>query len=393
MENNLFTSTAEHWGEPIDCRKLTLDGDYYFLSPEAALAMAEDITNWLADLLADSFWVRRCLDHKGVRREFVVPKLIEMLQTRNFVYYTEEAMALSPVVYNLKTYQSYLRRSYIHGSPELDFMVAQDYPRFWNGLFPEGKPDPEQLKQSILRIFRETGKKQIGGYYTADVSTVFSIYPYRNHPNLYHGTICISFSAFCLNSRLDEMAEYFAQFAEYLSRTYRKLNIQVALRPYHGSTTPYMHLFGAHSRTDGSHEDVNCMANEWYPTYYLQGVEWYNSLSPLTQQHLSHSAVSEVFQIKETAEGALTVKATKPISRFDIPDAVEMKKWLLPTLYPGMNDFRLRSLFYDSIAPKSMSTFPRCTWAILPVFEDEIYILPDYLVFRSKLAEEDELEE
>lgn len=385
MELELFTSTAEHWGEAIDCRCLSLTADFYSLSAQSAIELASDIIVWLSDITTKRFWVRRCVGQRSVRQDRVIQKLREEMQARNFAFYTEEAMAVSPVVYNLKTYQDYLRKSYIHGSPAIRSDVSVDYPDVWNALFPENDTDPQRIRENILKIFREEGRIHKGGFYMPDASISLKILPYRNQPGGYYGAVGIHFSSFGLNSQRDDLAEHFAEFAEYLSQTYRNLNIQVALQPRSVCKSCYMEVFGTGGYIDGSHIENNCLKTEWYPSYYLPGVEWYNSISPLTQQHLCHAPAHTSFHVQNMTCGNLAVKSLKPISEFDISDGLEMKKWLQPALIPGMSSIPLRTLFYDRIAKDSMSVFPRSTWAVVPVFEEEIAVLPNYLTFDSKM--------
>lgn len=387
MELDLFSSTAEHWGEPIDCRRLSLTAYFYSLTAEDALAMASDAIMWLSGKMSGRFWVRRCVGKRSVRLDQIMTRFQEEIQGRNFITYTEEAMAISPIVNNLKTYQDYLRKSYIYGTPTLRSDISIDYPAIWEDLFSKEKLDFDLIRHNILRIFRLEGRKHLGGYYMPDASMSMNILPYRNHPSCYYGEFRIHFTSFGLNSQLDDLAEHFAEYSEHLSQTYRNLNIQIALQPASVYESCYMQIFGAHKDIDGSHNDYNCQETEWYQTYYLPGVEWYNSISPLTQHHFCRLSAdiesSQHYTVKELLGGSLVVKSRRPISQFDVFDALEMKKCLYPTLLPGMTSIPLRMLFHDNIAKESMSSFPRCTWAIVPVFEEEINLLPNHLVFTS----------
>ena len=385
MELERFSSTAEFWGEAIDCRQLILTAGFYSLTANNVIAMVSDMIEWLSQQLSGRFWVRRCVAQRSIRRDQVVSRIQDELHLHNFVVYTEEAMAVSPVVYNLKTYQKYMRNNYIYGSPTLKSNLSVDYPKFWETLWKEKEKSQDEILRNILSIFREEGRKHVGGYNLPDVSTSINILPYRNQPSWYYGTINIRFSAFGLNYQLDEMADKLKEFAKHLAQAYKNANIQVALQPPSAHKNSYMQLFGEHSYTDGSHINANCQKTEWYPTYYLPSVEWYNSLSSLAQQHLSavYKRSSEVYS-EEFLEGTLIVKSTKPISKFDITDALEMKKRLYPALCPGESSISLRTLFPEVLHEERMTVFPRSTWAIVPVFEEEIDIISNYLVFTSR---------
>ena len=387
MNVDILASTAEHWGEIIDCRSLVLSVDYYSLSKKDTLKIAEDVIQWLKEKLLERFWVRHYLCEKGVRKEIILPKIIEQFERQNNVFYRMEAMVLSPVVHDLKTYQSYMRCvsiPYSHGIFGFSPGVSADFADYWNTLFPDGKPEPELLKQNILRIFREEGRKYLGGYYSSDASALVNILPYQQKKDCYYGTVRIKISSFCLNGQQNEMAEALAEFAVFLSKNYHNLNAHVLLCPDTAGITPYKTLFGGGDYTDGSHEDANCTRREWYPTYYLSGAEWFNIVSPLAQQHIPCSAEdsgARGINVKNAAEGPLIVKSSKTILDFGISDALEMKKWLYPALYPGMSSVLLRMLFRDS---KADIHYPRNDWRIVPVFEDEINVMNEYLVFSSR---------
>ena len=387
MDNISFISTAEHWGKAIDARSLSLRGDFYFLSEDTVLEMAESVLGWLSKTLSHGFVVKCYMQEKSIAKNRAILNFKSELQTKHYIFYKEEAFAISPVVYNINTFRSYMQnvRCGKYDAPEVPLYVSTDYGDFWDSLFPNELIEPDAVKGKILQIFREEGRKLIAGYCMPDVHVILNILPYRNHPNIYHGCFSIGFSAFSLGPHLDHMAEEFTILAEHIAQTYVNLNIQVSLQPIGVHRSPHMALFGNNCNADESHLDANCTEQEWYSTYYLPGVEWFNVISPLAVQHLQHIdsfTDSPFVTVKKTA-GVLFVKSRKSISQFDISDALKIKELLQPALYPGRSYITFRTLFKDEIARADKMVFPRSNWAVVPVFENEIEVVSNYLVFSS----------
>jgi len=396
----LFSSTVGHWPEPIDCRQLSLKFDFYFFTMDQVLSMSKDIMEWQEERLSNQFLIRRFVEKKASSKEKAFSIFSDHLQSKNYVDYTTNAMVISPLVYNATTLQNYQRKvqqnlSYI-SSPSCHH--SNDYPDYWNSLFGDKKCDNETIRRNILRIFREENRIMNGGYIYYDAQGWLHVQQYANHPHYFYGSFLFDFSVFCLGSHVDEMAERFAQFAEYLSNTYVKLNARVMLQPpnYVGWRDPYMSLFGGGKYVDDSHEDANCKNYEWYSTYYLRGVEWFNVISPLAGQyltHIKHNFDTLLLRVVAKKDGRLILRSKKRISLYNIPDALAMKRLLLPALYPGMRSWTFRTLFNSFDGSYSFGAFPRCDWAIIPVFESEISIVGNnYLVFTA-ITEQELLDE
>ena len=386
MEQQVL-STAMYSRKVIDCRLLSLNLEFYSFSKAQVFSLAEDTINWINSLLADKFVVRRMLEKKSISFGKELSSFKEHLQTRNYASYLVDAMVKSPVVYNVRTFRDYFRNLRDHLSTEeagLDMGVSVDYPDYWNCLFPHEERDPKAFKEKLCRIFREARKIMKGYFLLPDLQALLHVSPYKHAQNQYFGCISIDMSAFCLNGHIDSMAEHFAKFATQLSNTYVQLNARVSLQPT--TYNPYTRLFQDHRVYDGSHEAAMCTEHEWYRTYYAQGVEWFNAISPLTRQHFTTIPNSDLSRnmLEEGPSGNLFFKSDKTISSYDIGDALVMKQLLYPALMPGWSEFSYRVLFHDELHRESMHAFPRHDWAIVPVFEDEIYIVGRNVVLSSK---------
>lgn len=381
-----YTSTVLAAGDAIDCRCLILATEFYQLSQKESLEIADEITKWAEDLLGKAFVTKTLAGGKWVGKDKRLWGLMDALTAQKGWSYGFEGMAISPVVHSIKTYNSYFQniRRGKYRSERIYPGVSVDYREFWNDLFAE-IPDNTTIKQNILRIFRETGKSLVSIYDLPDVQATLGFTPYQRMPNSYYGTFSIHISSFCLAGSLADMSDSFVSFAKQLSEKYVKLNARVMLQPNIGPLcNPYMYLFTSLQQTDGSHVAHNCAKNEWYSTYYIPGVEWFNIISPLAQMHLSEpiSAPSSI-AAKRLSGGGLAVCSAKEIIDYDIPDALQIKELIYPTLYPGMRSISFRTLFQDEIPKSTMSVFPRSDWAIIPVLDNEIDVAYRNVVFSK----------
>jgi len=177
-------------------------------------------------------------------------------------------------------------------------------------------------------------------------------------------------------------------FSQWGNTVYHRLNAQVMLQPISApvGTHPYMAYFGSNRNSDGSHIDTGQTPEEWYSTYYLQGVEWANIVSPRAKDHILHSlqgAVnSEIIQYRELSGGGILLKSAKPILACDVADAIELKKIVEDALYPGGRAKSVKQLL-SAIDNHHISYLPRNDWAIVPIYPEEIEFVGENLVFRS----------
>lgn len=384
-----FISTAECAGEPIDCRCLILAAEFYNLSQQQAQEMAEDFTKWVQEVVADEFVVKVMAGGRWVGKEKCLYNLKAALDAQMGWAYGMEGMAISTAVHSVKSFNSYFQnvRRGMYRSSKIQRGVSVDYRDFWNDLFVD-KTDNSRVKQNILRIFREERKYLLSTYDLPDVQAYLMCTPYGKKPGLYYGSFAIHLSSFCVGKNVETIAKVFSVFAKHLSEKYVNLNARVMLQPHIGPLcNPYLSLFTTLAYSDKSHEENNCTKNEWYSTYYIPGAEWFNIISPLAQKHLSVTSSMDPFiAVEQLSMGGLVVRSTKPILAFDVQDALELKRLLYSTLFPGMRTISFRTLFHDEIAQRTMSVFPRSNWALIPVFEAEVDVAYNQIVFSKNVS-------
>ena len=382
-----YISTAPCAGEVIDSRCLTLSYEFYELPYGKTADLLSVTDNWVSELLRDGFISKR-YPQKRMRLMPLGATNPIPINTATFRY---EAFAISSRVYSASTMKSYLKDLKMGAFFSTNKLpdVSVDYPAYWDRLFPSGKESPTQIKEKILRIFSEENRKLMTNYTLPDVQASFIAAPYESNPNQYYGRFFINFSSFCLNRFLQDMANTLALFAVALSENYITMNMRVMLQPVMmDSNSPYMHYFGNMGSYDGSHLETAYSASEWYRTYYIPGVEWFNILSPLAQKHIDtlpkHTMEAYSIEVANISGGGLLIRSKKEIDQYNLCDALRLKQIMQPSLFPGIRIQALRNLFSSDPRKYMLASFPRSNWALVPIFEEEIDVVGTDVVFLGK---------
>ncbi len=366
-----YISTAEALGTAIDCRCLYLNLEFYDLPADKAASMGEDIIRWQAKLTEGFVVHRTCYDHV-VSVDKALLDLKESVDGSYCFGMIQTGYVKSDVVYNKRSMKAYGREAM---DSTVDNFVGERPPQYqtlWNELFPNGRESDEEICRKYYGIFQMPHKKLCHGYYFPDSDSLLILDPYKNDEKLFWGEYTFYICAYCLQDGTDAMAEYFREFLTELSNKYGNLNGRVMLQPYGSGKSPYTRYFDCNDNKDGSHEDAGRAAREWYQTYYLPGVEWFNIISPLVQERLAECPGGE-----KLPGGGLVLKSSKPITQYDVEDAVAMKKILLPVLPEIGIQLSVKETF-DGFHQNTIKYYdrylPRCDWAIVPILEDEIKI-------------------
>ena len=379
-----FPSNAEHAGEIIDCRYLSLRIEYYQLTQDEIYALCKEWLSWSDAHLRDSFVVRTSVNAKTMSHKNVLPALHNSLFVEKCGFsMTQEGYVVSPLIDSIKSINTYQRKMRPLWNSALP--VAEDYPHFWNHLFEDSCIENQKIQENILCIFREEGRKMMANCALPDMQSFCTIIPYTKRPAEFHGSFVLDIGAFSLQHCLQEQAIAFSKFASQLSEKYVRINARVQLQP--AGQNQYLRYFGRNGRIDGSHAETEYSAQEWYGTYYVPGVEWYNIISPLAQTHLKEQdlCAQNAIAIENISTGGFVVRSAKPIVEYDISDSIAIKQYLSGSLYPGGSKVSLKSLLQNDPSKFWFDVLPRCNWAVVPVLDDEIQIIGSDLVFCAKL--------
>ena len=393
-------STAEYYGELIDCRALTFSFEFYQFTEKMAIDLSTELVLWVEEWVKEGFITKRfSRENKNTTMEKALIELKGRIQSQRGGSYGLEAYVVNSIVYNKKTMTGFERKKHLElpTVSGINLGVSPGYPQYWKELFPNGREDNELIRQKIIRLFREEGRIYKNEYCSCDVEAYLCVGTYCNNKKSFYGSFEIDFSAFCLKKQLSETSREFLRFAKQLGEKYVNLNARVRLQPA-GET--YGHYFRGYDMLDKSHLEADCGISEWYPTYYLKEVEWMNIVSPLAEAHLENHIgnikVPDSVLLERLQGGGLLVGSRKDIDEYDISDALELKRLLYPALYPGLSSYTLRDLFRERDRYKGckenwgLGKYPRSDWAIVPVFEEEIKIVATYLVITTIQKKEEE---
>ena len=385
--NNTFNSTAMHLDHSIDARCLALSVEFYQLKKEEIIELSCSTLQWVTALMDDAFVVRYQAEHiKGTASRIKDSWTQATIEGRGCSW-SAEAFAACERIYNITSMARHMT-SVLRGYHPISLEVSADFSEYWNDLLPLGN-DRISIIPGILKLFHQTGKKHIAAYLLPDVQMLFTGKPYARDIQQYYGSFKIYCNRFCLGSHLDSFAKSFCDFATALSEEYINMNARVQLQPLHpGWRSPYMHYFGNYGMVDDSHLDMGYLASEWYPTYYVHGVEWFNILSPLAQTHLPNNSEflnnAENTYFQKMPHGGSIIASTKMIEAYDVNDAVALKKQIYSALYPGRSSISLKTLFQDDPMKFRFATLPRCDWAIVPLLDNEVTVIGNDLVFSHR---------
>jgi len=381
MQMNYRSSTAQN---RIDCRSLSLHFEYYELTKKQILVMFEETASFLRGILAGQCVSKHLVCERSVREDRLIQAATNAMTDKGYLTYSMQAYVKNQIVHNWETMQSYAKRLVHALNCSNDSIMSEDYLQYWRELFPSRPEDPQMIKKGILQIFHQKGKYCIGLYPTSDIQACFIAAPYNKEHSLYHGFFRLDFCAYCLDDNLLTMAEQLCHLAMSHYLQYRHLNARVLLQPLViGNEGAHKQYFRGDRRLDGSHIQNNCTPAEWYSTYYLEGCEWLNIIAPRSCEHLAKSRKPQdpSVLIQDLMGGGIMVQSAKTILEYDVDDALRIKEYLYPALYPGSSRVALRELF----GPENDFAFsyPRPKWEIVPILDDEIKIVGREMFYSS----------
>lgn len=367
-------STLDHLGTLIDCRQLIISGHFHDLSDKQALRLQEMFWQAVKNCFEEDCVLKWYFDNRSPRTQRHMFSGWSSYECLEFQCY-----AKGSIVYDPKSFRAYLRstdtfvsRPSVIKAWEMDY--AEDYLDYYYDLLEDLSPD--RLKEKIISLFSVPGKRDIRYYNRFDAYG--GVIVSRDHLSL-SGGCCGSFnieiSSFCLEDRLDEAAEYFVEFLRELALTFRNVNATIGLNSmrYNSWHDRYFGRIPKHFLGNPQAE------NFWRDSepYYLDGVEWFNLISPVTRELFlnSLSQSSDKVDVSELENGALIVKAQSPVSVENIEAYYDMKKLVYKALRPGCSEISIYTI------RKMPEWGPRSRWELMPVLEDEVTVRFGNIIF------------
>lgn len=378
-------STLTALGQKIDCRQLTLSCQFFDLSQDEMICFLFKTKQWIQSNLLQNAYACWKVNEKQVSLRNFEKHIKEATTLISMVSWEVEAFINSPLVYNQARCRDVLKKLHFLFMPT----TADDFKPYWDSIFPNGRCENDALIQGIHKVFREENRYLKTTFFRPDIFAFFYSVPCRTNCGMYEGSFVVSMPVAFMGESVNYIAESLLRLLKSLGSEFRSVNGHVMLQPYQfpAGNSPYMYYFGQHYLGEDFCEDRDGTSQKWYQRYYLTGVEWGNLLSPIAVGKLKDGggilANKNELQIERLDNGSLLVKSAKGIDKYCVEDAMVLKQYLLPALYPGGSYRRLRDIFCQEES-YDQSCWPRADWAIVPVLDGEIKVIGTDLVFCSK---------
>lgn len=380
-----FVSMATLQNETVDCRMVQLELEFYHLDGSQLKNICIMLFDEILNLLGEEFYLHWSLNGKHISGDALRKRIGK---TAGPVTWGCCGDVTSAVVWNAKTFKEYDRKlQYRLGSFDRE-RISVNYLNTFQELFTSAN-SKEKIKAALMGMFNMDHQKKMALWRNHDLTMGFYSHSYHHNANLYYGTINVSIALPCLRENSCPFSAQLVSLACKASELISNISGRVMLSPIYpiGPCSGHMEYFG--KLPDGfPAPPFELWSIEWNPFFYLQGAEWFNLISPLQRKHLP-SIISEVINypdvtVCELSNGGITVQCKKGILKTDISELLQIKHLLYNALFPGKSEMLFEHLWDPNAL--SYNTKPRPQWEYVPMFDDEITVLTDRIVFQHKQA-------
>lgn len=370
--------------QTVDCRMIRLEIDFFLLSNIQQKELARYCALQIDSILSDEFFC-----HWEEKRHVKLKTLLEKIEkNEEDICFFCDANVLSEIVYDSKSFNAYEKKitstSIIENWYDRD--VSSDYFDTFKQYLPQFN-DQSKCKEAIIKLFYEKGKIKTAYWKNHDASAYFKSRKYKKRADLYHGVFYFTIGLNCLNDT-EEYVDRLINFAIKATDISTNINARIAISPIYSweSCNAYRYYFNE-KENDNSHVRLGFCEDEWYPYYYLPGVDWFNLLSPLVASRLNSTKRDikdcQNLVLKTFPNGTITVQSTSKIDELDVYELREIREVLYPVLYPRKGKILFKDL-NNQLLWCSWAK-PRLWWEHLPIFEDEISVDSEAVYFKYQL--------
>ena len=375
--------TANYFRRLIDCRRLSIAGDFFLMKEDQILQLYKDVYSFINAHFSD-----QCIlswdavrNNKSKKIKSVDDLQIAVPDRNILVGLDCYGDVRSERVYNktsLRKYENDL--IYRSGSSPVP-MASVDYPQYAERELDPYRDSPAELRDALIRTFSLEGciNKDINDRH--DIAALVCVKPMIYYPDYYTGELNIDVSVLSLDDELNDMAETFRDFGIQLSETYTNINLSVEVfQTYQHEYMSYFgYLIAAYSFDKRRESGISVSAIEEKNNHvmrknacymYSNRIGWSNILSPQVRSLLPIALPSAPIgsNVEKLRTGALRVSLDRRISETTLEGLKQIKKYLYPALFPGLSIF-------------SKDNVGRWYWQNVPVLDDEIKIAGDKVVF------------
>lgn len=374
----------------FDCRGLRLAFEFYQLTRDEVCLLTQDVLRFWDEITAEQFVGSWSIDGKDVSNKAMKQYVMDVIPYKAPGVLFYRGCVRSSIIPNKTAAIVAVRKRNYDPDIPLKLGVSTDYMDYCKSRLGKEKPDKDRFLEFVRNTFRLEDKRIFSYWPGDDLRMTFHALPYKSDPSGLYGAFRMEICGACLGEKLNPMAELWRDYLQKLSEKYGKINGRVMFQPARGisSASPYMRYFGCNLMHDFSHEEMGLKETEWYPTYYLCGVEWANVISPLAATHVpqlkAEDNLQPDIQIKSLNSGGILVASKRPINEFDVSHLRTMKELVYPALYPGRSAITFSSLFFEDMQGHchfNYMNFPREDWANVPMLDHEIDVVSTCLVY------------
>ena len=377
-------STVLLKGKKIDNRLLHLELEYFQLTKQESDQLLLSFVEWHTQLFSASSILDWIFKNKHVKPE----ALKENIKNHAAILGGFEGVVKSEEIPNTKALRRYRKNDIFPpmGSHVTRSYISEDYFPFYQEKVEALNNGKTDWKGMIQSFFDEPGRICVAHARLMDLQGIIVRIPYEKSPEIFRGQIHCYIHIYCLEDSIPFFVREFRDFLRKQALKLTNINGRVAVTPisFPDKCSGHMYYFNGNVTMDGSHIIQNCSPNEWYPYYYLCGAEWFNVISPLTQTHLlnkdrKNDNVDDLI-VEKLPNGCMTVQVGERPDMIDVKDLSHVKEFLYDALYPGMERI-LKDIFLNR-RYTGATTKPRKDWVCVPVFEHEIIITDNEIIFK-----------
>lgn len=388
-----YRSTGAVYPARIDSRRLYMEASFFLLTKEQVTGFASEFVEWCDRQWKKDFITIWRIDGRQTKAE----KLLKVIgNTGELLVGFEGAVQTEKIGNNFSFFQL-LREIEAYENEEHPSDASTDYLNFFLAKKTQLINGDVSWKEFVLSFFKERGKLCISTAPFPELCGSIFSRPYCNNQTLFYGTISIGISVYAADLNVTDIADEMACFMKEQAEKYENINGFIGVTPltFPSAESAHMCYFGDNVHGDGSHRYVGAEPEEWYPYYYLRAVEWFNIISPTSQNNIS-SLRQESIQLptikrEKLKNGAIVVRLTIPVDVVDVMDLRPVKLLLYDGLYPGMRELPKSALLDEEyIAPIAKL---RMQWECIPILDDEIIVTDQSVIFRHKMLASLEMKE
>ncbi len=376
-----FQTMSDQLGMYVDARALYLKIDFCGVPLNEVKKVAIAFYQFVQEFYQDQFVVSYGVP-AGNYIKYPRDILREIIESKIGPVFVIEA--------NVKTSSFYLKKHLNQFRKKLCFdpsipnkTYSLDFDAYYDERLKPHLGNENDLKQALLKLFSENGKKPIFSYHAFDSQGLFYSMPEHLGSSKYHGAVFLSLSIGCLNEYLNTAAELFALELKHLCTALRTAGGQVSVCPYPfaNGNDPYSSYFRERDLPQDNEAPEDCSPRYWNRVSYLSGCAWANVLSPMAQKRIGFGSLkpveNEMFYIEKLSSDGVFVRLNNSAAFVDVDDLKNLKHYLYPALYPGKSVWPIQHKIL------SVARFPRSRWEMVPLLSNEISIRDGYITFEK----------